>query len=200
MAGDNLGIVNIQSCELGTLLCDKLMAGTVSTVFADPVILIILVRKTIHVGISRNRLMECRIESNNLRNRRENSLHSPDTQDMGRIMQRCEIAAYLDLLHDILIDKSAGREILTSMHNSVAHSLDVVKRLQNAMLAICKCLKDKLHSHLVVRNRNILYDFLLTGSGMLETSHFQADLFYDTFSQDIINLIALHIKKLILDR
>ena len=144
--------------------------------------------------------MECRIESNNLRNRRENSLHSPDTQDMGRIMQRCEIAADLDLLHDILIDKSAGREILTSMHNSVAHSLDVVKRLQNAMLAICKCLKDKLHSHLVVRNRNILYDFLLTGSGMLETSHFQADLFYDTFSQDIINLIALHIKKLILDR
>ena len=68
------------------------------------------------------------------------------------------------------------------------------------MLAICKCLKDKLHAHLVVRNRNILYDFLLTGSGMLETSHFQADLFYDTFSQDIINLIALHIKKLILDR
>ena len=200
MAGDNLGIVNIQSCELGTLLGNELMAGTVSTVFADPVILIILVRKTIHISISRNRLMECRIESNNLRNRRENSLHSPDTQDMGRIMQRCEIAADLDLLHDILIDKSAGREILTSMHNSVAHSLDVVKRLQNAMLAICKCLKDKLHSHLVVRNRNLLYDFLLTGSGMLETSHFQADLFYDTFSQDIINLIALHIKKLILDR
>ena len=171
MAGDNLGIVDIQSCELGTLLGNELMAGTVSTVFADPVILIILIRKTIHVGISRNRLMECRIESNNLRNRRENSLHCPDTQDMGRIM-----------------------------HNSVAHSLDVVKRLQNAMLAICKCLKDKLHSNLVVRNRNILYDFLFTGSGMLETSHFQADLLYDTFSQDIINLIALHIKKLILDR
>ena len=67
------------------------------------------------------------------------------------------------------------------------------------MLAVREGIEDELHSHLVVRNRKILYDLLLACSSVLETTRFETDFLHDTFREDIINLIALHIKQLVLD-
>ena len=71
--------------------------------------------------------MECCIERNHLRDRRKHSLYRPDSKEMRRVVERSEIAADLNLLENILIDKSAGREVLASVHNPVSYSLNVIE-------------------------------------------------------------------------
>ena len=85
------------------------------------------------------------------------------------------------------------------MHDSVTYSLDVIQRLEDSMFTISKSLENKLHSDLVVRNRQILYYFILTDNGMLKTPSLQTDFLYNTFGEEIVDFIALHVKQLILD-
>ena len=51
--------------------------------------------------------MECSIKGNHLGHRRENRLYRPDSEEVGRVVERSEIAADLNLLHHILIDEGA---------------------------------------------------------------------------------------------
>ena len=68
MAGDYLGIAEIETGKLCTLCRNELVAGAVESVAADAVFLIILVRESIHIGVGRHRLMECSVEDGHLRN------------------------------------------------------------------------------------------------------------------------------------
>ena len=143
--------------------------------------------------------MECRIKGNHLRHRWKNRLHSPDSKKVGRIVERSEIAAYLNLLHHILIDKGTCREELTAVHNPVSYGLNVIERLENTVLRICKRVKNEFHSDLVVRDRKVNYIFILPCGGMLEASGLKTDFLHEALREDIIHVVILHVKQLILD-
>ena len=79
-----------------------------SSVSAHAVLLVILVRESIHIGIVRHSLMISRIEGNYLRHRRKNVLTSRDSKEMRRIVERCVVTADFNLGNNILIDNGAA--------------------------------------------------------------------------------------------
>ena len=107
MACDDLGIVDVQAGELGAFLSHELVACSVCTVFTDSVLGVILIRKTIHICVCRDGLMECGIEGNYLRHRRKHCLNGSDSEDVRRVVERCEVAADLDFLHHVFVYEGA---------------------------------------------------------------------------------------------
>ena len=85
------------------------------------------------------------------------------------------------------------------MHNPVTHGLNVVERLEDSVIRICKRIQNEFHSHLVVRNRKVNHIFILPGGGMLEASGLKTDLLHEALREDIIHVVILHVKQLILD-
>ncbi len=67
MAGNYLGISEVQAGEFRTLCRNELVARAVETVTADAVFVIVLIRKGVHVGISRHGMVERGVENSNLR-------------------------------------------------------------------------------------------------------------------------------------
>ena len=97
------------------------------TVAADAVFVIVLVRECIHICILRHALMECSIEDSHLRNCRKNIRYGPDTEEVGRVVQRCDIRAFLNLCNHVLVYELAAEELFSSMNHAMAYSLDVFK-------------------------------------------------------------------------
>ena len=68
------------------------------------------------------------------------------------------------------------------------------------MLFVGKGFKHELHSELVVRNLELPHNLFALHRAILKHSHREADLFDYTFRDKIINVVALHVKQLVLDR
>ena len=179
VAGDDLGILEIQAGELGAHAGDELVARAVRAVAADAVLLVVLVREAVHVRVSRHRLMEGGVEGHDLRDARENGLHGVDAQQVRRVVERGEVAAEGDLLQDVVVHEDGTGEEVAALDDAVAHRL--------------------VHAHFVVGNRNILHDLVPAGRGVLEDARREADLLGDTFRDDVKNIIVLHVEELVLD-
>ena len=199
MAGNDLGIVDIQAGQLRADPGDVLVARAVGAVTADAVLLIVLVGKAVHEGVGRHRLVEGRVEGDDLRDRREHGLHGTDAQQVRRIVERGEIAAEVDLLQDVVVHEDGTGEEIAALDDAVADRLDVLEGSQDARLGIRQRLQDQLHAHPVVRDGKILHDLLASGRSVLEDTGGKADLFRDTFGDDVENVVVLHIQQLVLD-
>ena len=143
--------------------------------------------------------MECGIEGNHLGNLRKHVLHRPDAEQMGRIVERSEVAADLYLLQHILIHEGTAMEILAAVHDSVAHSLDVLHRVEHSGLLVRERVEHEFHTHLVVRDRQFPDNLVVTRTGILEDAALKSNLFDYTLGYEVIDIIALHIKELVLD-
>ena len=113
-------------------------------------------------------------------------------------MERGEVAAELYLAQHFLIDEGALGEELPSLHYTVPYGLYVLKRLEHAVLRIGQLGKYELHPRLVVGNGQDLFNLVLAGGPVCEASFRQSDFFDYALGNDIINIIALHVKQLIL--
>ena len=113
-------------------------------------------------------------------------------------MKRRQVNTLLDLLDHLVCNKLAAHEFLRTMHYTVAHSLDIIQSRKNSCLLIKKRINDSLDTHSVVLDRHFLNNLFLSCRLMLKTADFQTDSLYKTFGEQIINLVALHVKKLIL--
>ena len=143
--------------------------------------------------------MESRVEGHHLRNRREHLRNGVDTQQVGGIVQRGEVAADADLLDDIVIDQGTAAEEIGTLHDPVTDRIDIVKRLQHARLRIHQGVQDEFHALCVVCYRQFLYNLLAARRCILEDTFRQSDLFYDSFGDEGIGIIALHVQKLVFD-
>ena len=198
MAGDDLGIVHIQATELCTYAGHKLVGSAVGAVAAYAVFLIILVRQAVHVCVGRHGLVESGIKRNHLRNCGKGFLHSPDTKEMGRVVEGGEICTEGDLVDDGIIHQYGTGEEITTLHDAVAHSFNVFKGLENTGLGICEGGQDELHTHLVVRNGNVRHNFFFTGGSVLQDTGGKADFLCNTLCDDVKHIVALHVQKLVL--
>ena len=199
VAGDDLGVLDIQARELGAHAGDELVARAVRAVAADAILLVVLVREAVHVGVSRHRLMEGGVEGHDLRDARENGLHGVDAQQVSRVMERGEVAAEGDLLQDVVVHEDGAGEEIAALDDTVAHSLDVLEGREDARLGIREGRQDEFHAHFVVGNRNVLHDLVTAGRGVLEDARREADLLGDTFRDDVEHIIVLHVEELVLD-
>ena len=85
------------------------------------------------------------------------------------------------------------------MDNTMSYSLDILKSREDTILFVSQSIEDSLNTDRMILDRHLLLQFLLTRSLMLETSYLHSDPLYQTLGKKIINLLALHIKKLILE-
>ena len=102
MAGYHLCALGRDAQELACTLRDIAVGGTVETVATDAVLLIQLVGDGIHIGLGGHRLMESGVEHAYLRQARHQLLHSVHTLEVGRIMQRSQVGAFLKLLQHLV--------------------------------------------------------------------------------------------------
>ena len=130
---------------------------------------------------------------------RQHMLDCTDTEEVGGIVERSEIAADLDLGDDILIDDGAAGEEVGSLDDAMAYGLDVVEGRKHAVDRVHEGVHDKLHSDLVVRDGDFLHHPVLAGGAVGDASAGKAYLFDDTLGEEIVNVIALHVQKLVLD-
>ena len=143
--------------------------------------------------------MEGGVEGDDLRDGREHFLHGVDTQQVRRIVERGEVAAEGDLLEDVVVHEDRAGEEVAALDDAMAHRLDVLEGLQNARLRVRQGFQDELHAHFVVRNREVLHDFVLTGRSVLEDAGREADLLGNTLRDDVEHVVALHVQQLVLD-
>jgi hypothetical protein len=115
-------------------------------------------------------------------------------------MKRGEHGAFLKLCHNLVSDKLAAHELLSAMHDTMSHSLYVLQSFKHSVFLVHKGVEDSMHADRMVSYGHFPDKFLFAGGLMLETAGLHTDSFYETFGKKIINLIVLHIKKLILER
>ena len=170
------------------------------TVSADSVLLVILIWKGIHICVCRHCLMEGSIEHTDLRYSRKHCRNSLDTKNVCRIMKRCEYRTFFELGNDLVSDELAAYELLRAMNDTVTYSFDIFKSCEDAILLVEESIKNSLDTYGMILDRHFLYKLLLTCCLMLEATDFHSDSLDKTLGEKIINFIALHIKKLILQR
>lgn len=105
VAGDDLAVVDVKTCELCTLSADIVVGRAVCAVSPYSVFLIILVGECVHVGGGFHGLVECRVEYHCLRHVGQDFLHGAYAENVGGVMQRGEVAANADFLHYALVDE-----------------------------------------------------------------------------------------------
>ena len=66
-------------------------------------------------------------------------------------MQRSEVRDTLHLLDHLVIDEDALIDCLTTMYETVTHSLDLVYTVEDSVLRLRQDLEDKLDSYRVLR-------------------------------------------------
>ena len=199
MAGYDLGIGEVEACETGAVAGDIEMRSSVGAVTADAVFLIIFVGQRIHVGRRLHGLMERGVESDNLGHVGEHMRDGMYAQKVGGVVQRGEIAADFDLAEHVVVDEGAAGEEVGALHDAVAHGLDVIKAAEHSVGGIHEKVEDEPHSDLVVRYRKFLGIGFLAGGLMGHLSFGKTDFLDDAFCQKIVDIVAFHIKELVLD-
>ena len=143
--------------------------------------------------------MECSIEHTHLRNSRKNRAYGPDTKNISRIVKWCEHRALLKLSDDSICYELASDELLCTMNDTVADSLDIFKGRKDTMLLVKKSIDYCLDSDCMIGDRHFLYNLLLACSLMFKATDFHSDSFYQTLCQQIVDFLILHVEKLILE-
>ena len=122
------------------------------------------------------------------------------SQDMGRVVEWREVAAYAYFLHYILIDEHRMPEEVGTLHNAVSHSVYFVEIADYSHLRVGEYAKHKLHSKGVVRDRLHPYYRLFSCRLVSEFTVREGYFFENTFCEKGVIFVAAHIKQLILDR
>ena len=171
--------------------------GAVTT---DAVLLVVFIRKGVHIGVRLHRLVESGVEGHDLRHIRQHVRDGLDAEQVGRVVERGEVAADLDLLQHVLADEGAPGEEIRALHDAVADGLDVVEAGEHAVLGIHEGVEHELHADFVVRNGLGHGVRLFAGGLMGKAAVGQADLLDQAFGQQIIDIVVLHVQQLVLDR
>ena len=173
------------------------MTCSVETITTDTIFLIQLIRQTIHISLSRHRLMESRIEYTHLRNTRNQRFHSGNTFQVSRIMQRSQVRTFNNFIQYFFCQQNTGSELLTTMYHTMTYRINFLIILDATIRIICQYTQDKLNTSLMFWN--ILFqDHLLTILiCQFQESARQTDLFNTTLGHHIARS---HIKQLIFDR
>ena len=143
--------------------------------------------------------MEGGVEGDHLRHAGKDLLHGVDAQKVGGIVQRGEVRAEVDLLENVIVHQHGAGEEVSTLHDTVAHRLNILERLEHTGFLIGQRGQDELHAHFVVRDGNVGNNLILAGGSILENTGGKADFLCDTLCDDIIHIVALHIQQLILD-
>ena len=173
------------------------MAGAMEAIAPDFVFLIIFIREAVQIGLLRHGLMKGRIKDRHHRHARHDLHAGTDTDQVGRIVQRRQIAAFFDSPHHLFINQYRAGEALSSVHHAMSHRADLGQGSDDALLLVRQFFDYQLHRSGMIRHiRNFLYFFsarLLMG----DVASVNADPLAQTLGQ---NFFRIAVDELIFQR
>ena len=111
-------------------------------------------------------------------------------------MQRSQIVAGCKSLQYIGCEYHALVELLASVHHAVTNCIDLIKRLDNAILAAGKYLEYELYTYRVLGDLLLYNNLVPILIGQLKERPLHAYLLNATLCYDIV---LIHVKQLVLD-
>src|SRR5271165_3413032 len=115
------GLTN-QFCRLQS---DKMMARTVESIPADPILFVVFIRNRVVKGVVWESLMERSIEHHDLRLIGEQFGSDANALNAGRIMKGCEICKFFDPSHDVFGNEYGLAKIFSAMNHPMSDRSDV---------------------------------------------------------------------------
>ena len=170
------------------------------TVTAHMIVGIIIIGQGVDVGVIRHGLMEGRVEHHHLRSLGKHLGDGTDAEQVGRIVKRREVAAYLDLAQHFFIYQAAAVEEIGALDYTVADGIHIVERLEHAVLRIDEGVHHQFHSDFVVGDGKGEHERLAACGLMGDISFGKTDFLYQSLCLDAVVGGAFHIEKLIFDR
>ena len=196
MAGDELQVLQRLVEHDSRALGDVAVRRAVGAVLADGVLLVILVRKRVHVGLRRQRLEERGVEHGDHRNIRHVLLTRADAHESRLIVKRGELGKLVDLLNDVIVDEDRLVEVLAALDDTVPDRIDLVEGFDGGVVAVNKRVQYERHGCVMVGHLRIDDHFVLIDSVLVEgvcRAHALADALRD-------NSMIFDVDKLVFQR
>ena len=197
MAGDDLDLAIIQTEELSSASAYVAMRSAVEAVSANTVLLIYFIRERIHVTVLRHGLMESGIENAYLRQTWHQLVYSLNALQIGRVMERSQVAHLLECCYNFIVDDYRRSKFLTTMHHSMAYSINFFKVLDCTNFGIRKKREDELNTFCMLRH--IVHDLALLTIGELNLYEGVVKT-YTLGTSRSNHFLRIHVVKGVLDR
>ena len=105
------------------------------------------IRNSIQICIIRHSLMESGIKHTNLRNIRQNGRDCIYTFQVSRIVKRSQVIAGNKSVQHFPSQQYRLAELLTSMHHTVPHGVDLIQRFDRTIFRAYQCIQNKLYTY-----------------------------------------------------
>ena len=195
VAGYDVALISRLAEHSDSALRNVLVRCTVEAVATHLVLLIVLVRNSVHIRGSGHCLVEGSIKYCYLRNGHD-LLALNDTLKVSRVMKRTKVAALLDDCLNLIGYKNRAGELIAAVNNSVTNCADLCSGLNNTHILGNESVKNELKSYCMVRHIGCCLVSILTGNGIFE-SGLAANLLANTLCD---YRLILHIDELELKR
>src|ERR1700730_4622546 len=125
MGRNKLSLVEGLTSQLRRLQSDKMMARTVESIPADPILFVVFIWNRVVKGVVWESLMERGIEHRDLRLIGEQFGGNANPLNARRIMKGCQICKFFDPSHDAFGNENGLAKILSAMNHAMSDRFDV---------------------------------------------------------------------------
>ena len=164
---------------------------------SDFVFFIVFVRDCIQICSFRHCLVECCIKYTYLWYARHDFFACFNTNQVCRVVQRCQFAAFLQCFFYCIINDNRACEIFTTMYHTMTQCIDFFHRFYNTMICICQCVQYHFYSHAVVLHIIVKNHIIFASRLMFQSRTFNTNSFAKTFCH---YCFCIHINQLIFQR
>ena len=164
---------------------------------ANLILLIVLIGKGVHIGLSGHGLVKRGVENRHHRSVRHKCLTCLDSDNIGGVVEGGQGVALLNGSHDLPGDENRLGKLLSAMDHPVTHSVDLLHGADDAVVLVHQGIQHSLdglvvggHGHVGLLNR-------LLPLGLIGKFAVNADALAQALGQ---HLLGFRIEQLILQR
>ncbi len=168
MAGDKADLAKVFPKNGRRALAQVTMRGAMKAVFADAVLLVVLVRNGVHVGVLRQRLEERGIEHRHHRRFGHKRTTGVDARKGCLVVKRRQFRQVVDLRDNVFGDERRLLEELAAVHDAVAHCRDLAHVLDNGLRTGGKHIEHHAHGRRVVGQRQVVHVLIVVDAVLVE--------------------------------
>ena len=154
--------------------------SAVEAVATDSILLVQLVRNSVHICLIWHCLVESGIKYSHLRNARKCLFNRLNTFEVSRVVKRSEFDALNNHLFYFWSDKHRLIKLLAAVYYTVTYRLHLIQRCDATDLLIHEAIQNQLNTYGMLWHSLLNLHFLTIGEFDLQERVWQTDLLYST--------------------